>query len=344
MRDGSQPLRHHGRLIAASLLGTVLIGLWLRWALAGAVGLPVAFAHLRHAHSHLGYFGILFPLAWLGWRAAGVRVPGRRATMLYAGCTVIACVGFVQSGYGGLAIAGCTAVAGLWVWSAWPLLGRMARLADPLGAVPLGLLGSLACVPPIALTLRSDPSLAHGFVSTFLAGLLLVVIIPSTLAGRRISPGPWPLLLMAGVLASLALGVLPAMATRAGLLLYAALLVAPALSRRLALHARVAWGLVALGLGGLAVGLVPNIRPVALGAIHFLILGPVLTSLAPLWLRRAVPSWAWWAGHLTWGILSGALVAQAFVAAPWTWTLAAIGGTGVVLWWAGVFIWRILPV
>lgn len=65
--------------LLAALLGTIGLGVWLRWALAGAVDLLAPFGHLRHAHSHLGYYGLLFPLAWLGWKAAGATIPGRRA-------------------------------------------------------------------------------------------------------------------------------------------------------------------------------------------------------------------------------------------------------------------------
>ncbi|MEM9114015.1 MAG: hypothetical protein AAGD10_10695 [Myxococcota bacterium] len=327
-----------GTVLAPALLGTMIVGVWLRWVLAGSMALPIRFGHLRHAHSHLGYFGLLFPLAWMGWRAAGAPAPGRRALMAYALCTALACIGFVRSGYGPIAIVGSTAVAAFWLWSTRPLLGRLQDLQDPLGTVPFGLVASLACVPPIALYLRSDPELAHGLVSTFLSGLLLVVIIPSTLAARRVSAGPWPLFLVGGSLGSLYLGVAPFPLTRVGLLAYAGLMAAPVLSPRMELHVRGTWALVGLGLGAMAVGLLPNLRPVALGAIHFLILGPVLGSLAPLWLHWSPPGWLWCLGHASWGTMSVALVLQAFVASPWTWTIAALGGTATLVWWALVLV------
>ena len=274
--------------------------------------------------------------AWIGWRGAGARVPGAAALVAYALCTAVASVGFVRSGYGVVAIAGCTLVSGFWLWSAAALVGRMPRLQDPLGAVPLGVVASLACVPPIALFLRSDPALAHGFVATFLSGLLLVVIVPSTLAGCRISAGPWPFLLVAGCLGALHLGVAPHPVTQVGLFAYAGLLLAPVLAKQLPAHARVVWALVAAGLAAMAIGLIPPTRAVGLGAIHFLILGPVMATLAPRWMRRPPPAWAWWCGHATWGFMSAALVAQGFVPAPWTWTAAAIGGTAAALWWAVV--------
>lgn len=329
--------------IALALLGTAAMGVWMRWALAGSLALSLPFEDLRHAHSHLGYFGLLFPLAWLGWHHAGIRRPSRGMLALYALSTLLATVGFLQAGYGPLAIAGSTAVGAGWLWSAWPLLARMKRWHDPLGAVPLGLVLSLACVPPVAINLRTNPDLAHGFVTTFLAGLLLVVVVPSVLASARVSPGPWPALLLTGVLGSLALGVLPNTATRIGLFSYAALLVAPALSSTLATHVRSCWLAVALGIAALALGLLPNTRPVALGAIHFLVLGPVLAVLMRHTLRRRPPAWAWWLGHASWGSMSAALVAQAFTAATWTWTAAAASGTAVLAWWAVVLALQLQP-
>lgn len=325
-------------LIGASLIVAMLVGVWMRWMLAGAVPVSVPWNHVRHAHSHLGYFGVLFPLAWLGWRSAGARVPGRAVIAAYSVANVAAFVGFWRRGYGPLAIVASTCIAGFWLWSAFALRDRPSRVRDPLGMVPFGIVLSLACVPPIAINLRSNPTLAHGFVSTFLAGLLFVVIVPSAFAARRISPGPWPAFLLVAVLAALCLGVAPHPVTRAGLLSYAAMIVAPCFSKRLELHARLPWALVGLGLGALALGVLPNTRSVALGAVHFLILGPVLATLAPVWLTRPPPAWAWWLGHLAWGTMSAALVLQAFVTSSWTWFAAAVGGTATLVWWSSSLV------
>lgn len=320
--------------LAVAISITITIGLWLRWALAGhAPLLAVPFANLRHAHSHLGYFGVLFPLAWLGWRAAGVRLPSFFVLALYAVSTGMACAGFVMSGYGALAIAGSTAVAAIWLYSSLPLFSRIKNPSDLLSVVPLGIIASLACVPPVAIFLRSDPELARGFVATFLSGLLFLVIVPSALASRGIQAGPWPLFFVAGVLASLCLGVFPSLPTRVFLLVYAGLLSAPVRRTTLDTHLRIVWALVALGFVALALGALPNLRPVALGATHFLILGPVLGTLAPTWLAP-FPTWWWCIGHLSWGGMSAALVAQAFTANSRTWFFAALGGTIAVLWWA----------
>lgn len=324
------------RLAALALAGTLALGVWLRWVLAGAVGLPVPFAHLRHAHSHLGYFGVLLPLAWLGWRAAGAPAPGGWLLAAYAAATAVATAGFVIDGYGPIAIAGSTAVAAGWLWSAWPLLPRLRTLGDPLAVVPPGLVLSLACVPPIALTLRRAPEVAHGFVTSFLAGLLLLVVVPSAVAARRGSVGPWPLYLTAGGLGAASLGVWPAAVSRAGLGLTALLLLGAARSGALPGSLRAAWAVVALGLAAMAVGLLPDTRPVALGAIHFLVLGPVLASLSPEAWTRGLPDGGWWASHALAAAMSAALVAQGLGAGPWTWTASAVAGTAFAVGWLAV--------
>jgi len=54
------------RAIAAGLVLTLAAGLYLRWILAGVgIAMPpwTQYPFLRHAHSHLGYYAVLLPLA-----------------------------------------------------------------------------------------------------------------------------------------------------------------------------------------------------------------------------------------------------------------------------------------
>ncbi len=318
--------------IALALALTLALGTWMRGFLDGAWPLNVDFGHVRHAHSHLGYYGVLFPLAWLGWRAAGASTPGRRTVILYGLAVVVSLLGFLRAGYGPEAIAASTVVGAIWLGSAWAIRRRMADARDPLGAVPLAVVLAEACIPPIALTLRRDPALAHGFVASFLCVILLGVMVPSALAATRARTPPWPLLLGAAALAAVALGVWPSPVTAIGLLAYAALLGWSA-TGALPHHLRASWGAVALGLAAVGVGLLPNTRPVALAAIHFLVLGPVLGSLAPSILRVAPPIWAWWTNHVLAAGMALALVLQAFGAGAWTATAAALAGAGTAVWW-----------
>ena len=149
-----------GRAIGAALAITLGVGVWLRWVLAGQLTLPFSFAYLRHAHSHMGYYGVLFPMAWLGWRACGAPIPSTRTLFVYAGACVLAFVGFVHAGYGAMAIAGSTVVAMIWLASSWRLRRRLTTADDPLALMLPGVILSLANIPPIAIFLRRDPPLA----------------------------------------------------------------------------------------------------------------------------------------------------------------------------------------
>ncbi|MEM7607223.1 MAG: hypothetical protein AAF411_17865, partial [Myxococcota bacterium] len=260
-------------LLGGTLIGTMALGVFLRWWLAGAYAVDHPFAHLRHAHSHLGYFGVLFPLAWIGWAVAGEAMPSRRAWWSYAFVTLFTTAGFAHRGYAPLAIVGSTVVSLYWLWSARGLWRRLLNAYDVLAVVPLGIVASLVCVPPIALSLRQNPAFAQSMVSTFLCALLLLVVVPSVVASLR-PRLPWPLFFLSGALTALLLGPWPHWTARIGAFAYAALLMHVSLRCRLATHLRAVWATVALGLVALASGLVPNVRPVALAAIHFVILSP----------------------------------------------------------------------
>lgn len=320
--------------IGLALAGTLLLGAWLRWGLTGRVPLLGDFTNLRHAHSHLGYYGILFPLAWAGWRQAGAETPGPKTLAAYAAATALAFVGFLRAGYGIEAIIGSTVAGLVWLGSGWRLRRRVVSWSDPLALVLPGIVGAMACVPFVAMTLRSNPSMAQALVATFLAALLLGVMVPSAFAARGVAVSAAPLLTVASLLGASSLGIWPAWPARLGLGVYGLWLASAPVYRTLPSHLRLSWSLVGLGLIGMSAGLLPNVRPVVIGAIHFLILSPVLGSLAAARLPHPLPQRAWWFNHAFVAMLAAPLAAQGFGAGAWTMTLSAIGGTGVVIWWS----------
>lgn len=320
------------RLLAVALLVTLALGVWLRWALAGAFELPIDFANLRHAHSHLGAYGVLFPLAFVAWRDVGAPAPGPRVLRVYAAATALACFGFLRAGYGIEAIIGSTVVGALWLHGAFRLRHRVLRLDDPLALVPFGIVAAMACVPFIALTLRRDPLFAQHLVATFLSALLLVVVAPSALAAIGARAWPSPLLTVAGLSSAAALGAWPSVPTRLGLAVYALFLLSVLRERSLPLVLRASWAAVGAGLLAMALALIPNVRPAVLGALHFLVLGPVLLSLTRRHWSLASP-FAVTAGFVAIGLLTVPLVLQAFDVTRWTMEVSALGGTLVLAWW-----------
>jgi hypothetical protein len=323
------------------MLLTLLMGLWLRWYLAG-VGLPLpagtTFSNLRHAHSHLGYYAVLVPLAWLAAElGSGQKLLERRERWFYVVATLLATVGFVQAGYGLLGIVGSTAVSLIWLLAAWRIAAKARAPDDPLVAILPGTLLSLVCVPLIASSLRSNPAFAASAVQSFLTVLLFLVIAPGAVAALGLRQRwAWGTV-VTGALAALSLGLWPSIVTRAGLALHACYWVDTA--RRIDAPVFAApWYAAAIGLLLVAAGTVPLTHDVAIGAIHFLVLGPFLSALAHRWISPSLPMQAWWWHHGGAALLAGPLVLRALVPAAGAWTgiASAIGGTIVVTWWVSV--------
>ncbi len=321
------------RLIAVALLLTMLLGAWMRWSFAGAWPMGLDYNHLRHAHSHLGAYGVLFPLAFFAWKRLGAPSPSRRTLAVYSLATVVAVMGFLRAGYGVEAIVGSTVVGIIWLLSAARLAHRMRDFTDPLALVPPAIVTAMLCVPLIALNVRSNPEVAQRAVATFLGVLLLVAVTPSALAVIGVRATLAPILTVAGLTGAASLGLLPTVWSRLGLTVYSAWLLSVVLQRSLPWTLRAAWGVVGVGLMALSFKLVPNARPSVIGAIHLLVLGPVLLSLSTgVWKARSRIVETLLLGAV--GLLSGPLVLQAFDIHPWTMLLSALGGTLVLGWWA----------
>lgn len=329
------------RGVAVALLGTLLTGIGMRWMLAGGLPMPpdwLPFQNLRHAHSHLGYYGVLLPLSWLAWQRVGVTVLGPRAGWTYAAATLVSVLGFAHSGYGPAATVGSTVIAVLWIVAAWRAFrrgnpGTDARGADnPLVIVFPGTLLALACIPVIALSATRAPDRAAAAVQSFLAALLFLVVAPSALTAQDRRPRWAWIALLSGSAAALAMGLWPASLTRAGLVVHAALWFDAARGIP-SLPLRVPWMLAAGGAAALGLGALPLTREVGVGAVHFLVLGALLPSLAAgVSAERVRPTW-WWL-HLAAALaLTGPLLLRAFGAGAWTATASAVGGSLLGAWW-----------
>jgi len=323
--------------IVLSLLLTVFAGVTMRWALAGAFVMPLDFARVRHAHAHLAYYGLLVPVAWGAWHARGLSLPSPVTGGVYGVAVLLSIVGFLRAGYAPEAIVGSTVVGAVWLASGWRTRARLRDLQDPLGGMLPGLVLCLACVPFVARFTRAAPALGQAWVATFLAALLFLVVVPTALGLLEVRR-PWPALVGAGTLGSLALGVWPHPVGYLGLAVYG-LLVLPVRWTEHPLHLRATWTALGLGVLAMAAGLLPNTRPVVIGAIHFTALSVALPSFASL---TEVPrdGWGWWVHHGAVGLLCAPIVWQAFGGGAWTWTAAAVGGSVVGLEVLGLLAWQ----
>ena len=195
-----------------------LTGALFRFELAYALGSGLRLDHIRHAHSHLMYFGWVTPalMALIGARLPaeiGRRMP-RRTTAVLIGVLAAALASwplFLLFGYEAQAIGGArlppsVIVAGLnmLLWYAWgALYVKATRGASRTPAVRLW---DLALVLLIVSTLGAwgislvgplgidDPVIARGLTQLFLGlfseGWLVVAVLGLAWSGRA-APPPW---------------------------------------------------------------------------------------------------------------------------------------------------------
>ncbi|MBA3854010.1 MAG: hypothetical protein C0503_06315 [Gemmatimonas sp.] len=342
--------------IAAGLLATLLFGVWIRWRLAGVPiftsleQIPFSFA--RHAHSHLGYYALLIPLAWSAWAVRGQRALSFAESTVYGVATVLATVGFLRAGYGVLAIVGSTVVALQWMLAAWRMT-RAAPVGDLLRLMFPGTLFSLAWIPVIAISLRRDPALSAAAVQTFLAALMFTVVVPSALVARGIlRQGPPPLVAALGLGGAVALGAWNGWPARLFLAGYALWWLSALRTRKEAipestrsadgpfpLRLSLPWAAAGLGLLAMSSGLVPAAHDIGIAAVHYLVLGPLLPMFVDGQMRTRLRAWSWAVYQASVAAFATCIALRAFVPAAWPTRWAAIMGTFLLLWWS-LALWR----
>ena len=170
--------------VAGFLLATIAIGLLLRWQLAGRELIPVlSQLDLRRAHSHLGFYGVLFPISWCMLSRHLTWVPGKRLLVVYFSFTVSSIAGFLAGGYGVLAKASSTGILALWLWFAWKnrasVKGLFAR--SWLACLPVAILTSAALIVAVAVASKHSTALASQLARSFLTVLLIGAFVPSAL-------------------------------------------------------------------------------------------------------------------------------------------------------------------
>lgn len=272
--------------IAVSLIGTLSVGIWLRWWLVG-VGPDVHdFGAVRHLHTHLGYYGVLFPLMWLAWSRLGLPLLPVAGLGAYAVATATSAVGFGLQGYGPLAIAGSTGVLAVWIWSAWRARSLVSGPRGWLRTVPLAIVLGAALVPLVAKSAGTDR--AAWLVRSFLGLLMLGALLPTALAVARARPLPTLGWFGVMVAAGLSLGAVQWPPLRASLLVVGLLVGLAGATSPAVPELRVAWALGGVGMATVGMDLVPLSPPVAVAGTHFLVLGPLAIGLWPEPLPRGL--------------------------------------------------------
>jgi hypothetical protein len=338
------------RILFIFLLGTTVCGLILRLQLAGIDTGAAGLLDWRRAHSHLGYYGFLFPAAWICWTAEGHWTPTEKIFGFYTALVIFSFVGFLAQGYGVIATVGSTLVLAVWLFFAWKNRTFPGfRQGSVLSAVPLNIVFAACCIPVIAISTSRSPELVAPAVRTFMTILLLGVFVPS-LIGRLDSRATAPILWVFLTLLSAAdaSGFVDSAMLRAGTVGYGVLLMTLIFKTRLppavfpfwlAGH----WMIFAFGLILRGLGILPGSHPVMIAGLHFLVLGPIFLSLLRLQLRLVFPVVLQIFYNLSLAVMISAIVAQQW----WPEHMillqrtAAASGAAIIAALGFIFVWAL---
>lgn len=269
--------------ISVSILG----GIFLRIQYSG--WLNVDWIDLRRAHSHLGFYGFLFPVLWgyLGRTNKNFWLPGRTYFWGYCLLVGISTMGFATAGYGRVAHISSFFVLLFWLVFALKNLALLKRVQESfLNIIPLAIFMAAMAIGVVLASFMGASLTPLIVVRVFLTLLLFGVFAPlsmTVLTDRKPNGYLW----LAGVLGfglSLAiesvkvLQVMPALLSV--LILY---LIYPSLKISLKPQNRIRWYWVSLALIFIcmSLGVVPNNHFSAVSGVHFF----VFLIMVPTFLR-----------------------------------------------------------
>ena len=276
-------LRRYFLLGAAFLLLTVLLGLGLRWEFVTGwfSRQGIFFPDLRHAHSHAGYYGVLVLALWAAMRAEGLYIFHRWGLLLYGGLSAASVGLFAFHGYSPTTIVLSTLILGYWLVAAWMQIRSRTGAISWLDVAPWNMMVGATLVIPIALTASSEPAFSASLAHLFVTLLLLGVFVPAAWAALGIARRTSRMFFSIFALGASLFFAFPEESGFLGQVFvvgYAIAILNVGVRRRLGWIARVYWILFAVGVGA-AVGWEPLMDyRTRIAAIHFVILGPVLTS------------------------------------------------------------------
>ncbi|MEW5850302.1 MAG: hypothetical protein AB2A00_16045 [Myxococcota bacterium] len=266
----------------AFLAVTVLLGLLLRaeFVTGWLAAHDLQFTHLRHAHSHLGFWGVLTLVWWAVARRENATLVSRAGVAFYLACSAVVGTLFAFLGYRALTGALSGVMAAFWLMTSWRQF-RMRLPASWLDATPPAMLMATLLVPVVALTARKDPAFSRSLAHVFIGGLMLTGFLPVAWAALRVPRRQpvWLYLILAESLA--AFMAFPEHMNIVGAVMgagFSVVLVQNLVGARLPMHLRITW----LGLPVMVALWVifPFFRgdPWRVAGIHFMVLGAMLPS------------------------------------------------------------------
>lgn len=276
-------LRPYYLVASAFLVMTVLLGLGLRWEFVTGwfSSQGIHFPDLRHAHSHAGYYGVLIVALWAGMRLEGLYVFARWGLWSYAAVSAAAVGIFLFQGYIAATIVLSTVVLGYWLLAAWLQIRSRTGATSWLDVAPWNLVIGAAMVVPIALMAGRNPLLSASLAHLFVTVLLLGVFIPASWAALGIARRTSVVFFTIFALGASLHVAFPEESGFLGLVFlggYGIAVLNIAMRRRLGWVGRLYWLAFAIAIGATVLWEPLIDYRSRIAGIHFVILGPVLTS------------------------------------------------------------------
>ncbi len=149
------------------------------------------FLDFRRAHSHLGFFGFLFPMIWHHFEKSKVWICGQRLKIFYCLLLVLSTVGFLVSGYGILAHISSALVLVVWLFFAVSIYSKVKGLAK---SIPISIIMAALSIVCLVVLSRLDQNitplqLVRVFLTILLFGVFGAFVI------EKLSARPLPFFL-----------------------------------------------------------------------------------------------------------------------------------------------------
>lgn len=166
------------------LILTMLTGVILRLSFAGVDTGFLKKLDLRQAHSHLGFYGFLFPMIWVLLRSRSFWIPQGGLALFYKVSVAVSFFAFLVQGYGAASHAASILVLLIWlVFSIKNLKNQHPMKKSWDGAIPVSVILATMFVAAVAISAaRGFDNLAFKFVRGFLTVLAYGVFLPSILS------------------------------------------------------------------------------------------------------------------------------------------------------------------
>jgi hypothetical protein len=269
---------------------TLALGLVLRLIYTGFHVPFLTTLDLRRSHSHLGFYGVLFPLIWSLLGRERLWVPRKKWAWAYVLAVAISVIGFAIEGYGISAHLASAVVLIFWITFAIKNFHSFPLKNNWLSLIPTSLFAATACVFLVGFfasqgKTQASTQLARSFLTLLSFGVVIPVAIGKVCPSARFLKF-WPAALIG--MAVFVSELLPPLYFFWGPLILGGIILINLFSSLSEakiyslLRLKLYWFLVGLSLIVFSIGTIRNSHYGSVAGVHFLVLGPILMSFVSL--------------------------------------------------------------